>query len=100
MRLIVTPLAEADIEEIGDFIAIDNPGRAVSFAVELRGQCRKIAASPHTYRLRPELRSDIRSCVYGNYIIFFTHDEEAVRVLRVLHGARNIADLFNQRDEE
>ncbi len=31
MRLIVTPLAEADMEEIGDFIAIDNPGRAVSF---------------------------------------------------------------------
>ena len=42
MRLIFAPLATADLEEIGDFIALDNPHRALSFIRELRAQCRKI----------------------------------------------------------
>jgi len=31
MQCILSPLAEFDLEEIGDYIARDNPGRAVSF---------------------------------------------------------------------
>lgn len=94
-RLVITPLAENDIEEIGDYIAKDNPNRAVSFIAELRGQCRKLALSPQAYRLRHELGNDVRACVHGNYIIFFNHDEKNVRILRILHGARNISALFN-----
>lgn len=94
-RLVITPLAESDSEEIGDYIAIDNPDRALSFILELRGQCQIIALSPQAYRLRPELGSNIRSCVHGNYVIFFTHFEETVRILRILHGARNIPTLFD-----
>jgi plasmid stabilization system protein ParE len=37
-RLIITPLAESDIEDIGDYIAQDHPDRAVSFVAELRVQ--------------------------------------------------------------
>ena len=36
MRLVITPLAEQDIESIGDYIARDNPRRALSFIRELR----------------------------------------------------------------
>ncbi len=94
-RLVITPLAEIDTEEIGDYIANDNPDRAFSFIIELRGQCQKIALSPQAYRLRRELGHDIRSCAHGNYVIFFSHDEKDVRILRILHGARNISALFN-----
>ena len=48
-------LAEIDLETIGDYIAQDNPRRAVSFLAELRDQCSKIAKSPLAYRARPEL---------------------------------------------
>lgn len=94
-RLVITPLAESDIEEIGDYIANDNPDRALSFVIELRGQCLKIALSPQAYRLRRELGNDIRSCSHGNYVILFSHDEKDVSILRILHGARNISGLFN-----
>ena len=97
-RLIITPLAETDIEAIGDYIAEDNPDRAFSFTIELRGQCQKIALSPQAYRLRRELGDDIRSCAHGNYVIFFRHDEKDVRILRILHGARNVSALFNPSD--
>jgi len=36
MKLLITPLAAFDLEEIGDYIAQDNPFRAASFVAELR----------------------------------------------------------------
>jgi plasmid stabilization system protein ParE len=44
MRAHLTPQAEIDLEEVGDYIALDNPGRAVSFIREIRQHCEKIAA--------------------------------------------------------
>ena len=46
MRFIFAPLATADLEEIGDYIALDNPPWALSFVRELRAQCRKILDNP------------------------------------------------------
>jgi toxin ParE1/3/4 len=43
MRAHFTPQAEIDLEEVGDYIALDNPGRAVSFIREIRQHCEKIA---------------------------------------------------------
>jgi toxin ParE1/3/4 len=50
MRLVIKPLAEQDIEVIGDYIARDNPARAVCFVGELREQCMRIADNPLGYR--------------------------------------------------
>ena len=36
MQLLITPLAAFDLEEIGDYIAQDNPIRAGTFVAELR----------------------------------------------------------------
>ncbi len=93
-KLIVTPLAECDIEAIGDYIAQDNPQRAISFVRELFAQCKTIAGNPLGYRLRPELAEDLRSCAYGNYVIFFSATEQEVTIIRVLHGARDIPGEF------
>ena len=46
MRAYLTPQAEADLEEIGDYIALDNPRRAVPFIREIREHCEKIAEGP------------------------------------------------------
>jgi toxin ParE1/3/4 len=43
MRAHLTPQAEIDLEEIGDYIALDNPKRAVSFIREIRQHCERIA---------------------------------------------------------
>jgi len=55
MRLLITPLATHDLEEIGDYIVQDNPQRAASFIAELRAQCEKICLNPAGDRRRPEL---------------------------------------------
>jgi toxin ParE1/3/4 len=93
-RLVITPQAECDIEEIGDYIARDNVPRALSFIRELRAQCEKIAALPEAFRLRQELGEDIRSCAHGRYVIFFTVGVHEVTIIRILHGARDLSALF------
>jgi toxin ParE1/3/4 len=72
VRVTISPLAERDLEAIGDYIADDNPARAVSFVAELRDHCNTIARMPGAYRLRPELGKGVRSCAHGDYVIFLT----------------------------
>lgn len=92
MNLFFTLLAEKDLEEIGDYIAIDNPRRAISFIAELRGQCRKICLNPEGYRNRTELSEKIRSCAFGKYVIFFEAEDQQITIIRILHGARDLKE--------
>lgn len=93
MTLTLSPLAAQDIESIGDYIASDSPVRAVSFMEELYQQCQQIGETPTLYRQRPELGNNIRCCPYGRYLIFFTAQQNSVRIQRVLHSARDITQL-------
>jgi toxin ParE1/3/4 len=94
MRAHFTPQAEIDLEEIGDYIALDNPRRAVSFIGEMRQHCEKIAEGPHHYVVRPHLGDTIRICAHGNYVIVFERFDDGALILRVLHGARNVPGVL------
>ncbi|MFZ5451079.1 MAG: type II toxin-antitoxin system RelE/ParE family toxin [Thermodesulfobacteriota bacterium] len=95
MNCIFSAVAARDLEEIGDYIARDNPQRAVSFIQEIRGHCRKITAHPEAAPLRPVLGEGIRMAPFGRYLIFYTVHANNVRVERIIHGARNLPDLFD-----
>jgi len=41
MPCIFSPLAASDLEEIGDYIAQDNPHRALTFVREIRNVAKK-----------------------------------------------------------
>jgi toxin ParE1/3/4 len=99
MRVSISPLAERDLEAIGDYIADDNPSRALSFIAELRTQFATIARAPHAYRVHPELGEGIRSCAHGNYVIFFTATKSRLTIVRVLHGAMDIPVQFGGMPE-
>ena len=69
MRAYFTPRAEIDLEEIGDYIALDNPKRALTFIQEIRQHCERIGDRPMGYVARPDLGDTIRICAHGNYLI-------------------------------
>ena len=98
MKLSISPRAARDLEAIGDYIARDNPRRAVSFIREIRQQCRRIARLPASFSARFDLAAGLRMAVHSNYLILFRIVDRAVRVERVIHGARNlgIAELDPQ----
>ena len=90
MAAYFTPQAEIDLEEIGDYIALDNPRRAVTFIQEIRRQCEKIADTPMSYLARPDLGGAIRICIHGNYLVVFEPFADGALILRILHGARRL----------
>jgi toxin ParE1/3/4 len=94
MRAYLTPQAEIDLEKIGDYIALDNPKRAVTFIQEVRQHCERIADRPLGYVARPDLGDAIRICAHGNYLIVFEPYQDGALILRVLHGARNLPGVF------
>lgn len=95
MQVVFTVQAEQDLEEIGDYIAADNPDRALSFVREIRDHCNRIAAAPLAYAARPELGEGIRGCAHGRYLIVFQPASEEVLIVRVLHSARDLPALFS-----
>ncbi|WP_455425733.1 type II toxin-antitoxin system RelE/ParE family toxin [Dryocola sp. LX212] len=100
MKLGISPLAEHDLETIGDWIAQDNPVRAVSFTEELYQQCLLIAESPTLYRERPELGAGVRCSTYGRYLLLFRVLDSEVRIERVVHGARDVVNVFAGSDDK
>ena len=97
-RLVYTPQSKKDLNDIGLYIARDNPRRAMSFVRDLREQCRKITEASKAYRPRPELGKGLRSCTYGSYIVFFFEEPGLVRIVRVLHGAVDIEAQFAEEN--
>jgi toxin ParE1/3/4 len=95
-RLLLSPRAVADLEEIAEYIARDNPGRAASFVAELEAKCQAVAASPELYPARADLAPGLRTAVHGRYLVLYCDlpGEDTVRVERVLHSARNLPRLL------
>ncbi len=96
MNVIFSPLSENDLEAIGDYIAADNPHRAVSFIREMHEHCQKIADMPEAAPLREDIMPNVRMAAHGNFLIFYRVVEQDVRIERILHGARNIQALLQQ----
>lgn len=94
LRLIVLPAARDDLVEIGDFIAQDNPARAVSFLAEIEARMRDAAARPQSFPVRDDLHPGLRSARHGRYLIFFLIADGDARIVRVLHAARNLPGIL------
>ena len=50
----LSPQAVANLQEIGDYIARDNPQRAASFVAELLARTQRVAERPEAYPARLE----------------------------------------------
>lgn len=96
MRLEFSRFVESDLEAIADYIAEDNPKRAVSFIGEMRERIRAVGENPMVYRLRPELGKDARMTVVGRYVILFRVVGEIVRIERVVYGGRDLLAVLEQ----
>ncbi|MHA7870560.1 MAG: type II toxin-antitoxin system RelE/ParE family toxin [Salipiger thiooxidans] len=93
-RLVILPAARADLVDVADFIALDNPERAMSFVAEIEAKMGQIAERPESFPLRDDVYQGMRAARHGRYLIFFLNSEEEVQVVRVLHGARDLPGLF------
>ena len=90
MRVKFSPAARDDLVEIALYIARDNPARALTFVDELEAKCARLGAEPGIGTARPELGDAMRMLPHGRYFIFYRQGDAALRIERVMHGARDI----------
>lgn len=79
---------------LSEYIALDNPNRAVTFREEIRAEIRTISRNPLLYRLRPEIGSDVRMGIVGQYAILFQVSECGVTVERIVYAGRDLPALL------
>ena len=96
MRIEVSSLVEGDLDAIADYIAQDNPRRALSFLREIREQILALGHRPLRFRLRTELAEDARLALVGRYGILFSIRDDAVRVERVVYCTSDLLALLQQ----
>lgn len=85
--------ARADLAEIWDYIAQDDPKRATAFLREIEAVFETLASQPMIGRERLELGEAIRSFPIGRYVVYYQPWSDGVDVVRVLHAARDVARL-------
>ena len=93
-RVRVTPRAETDLEEIWLTIALENPPAADKLLRRIASKLERLAAFPEMGSSRPEIAPSAKVLVEGNYLILYEPVGNAVEVVRVVHGARDLHDLF------
>lgn len=99
----ISPRASDDLIEIWSFIADDSVANADVFIDRLYETIQVLGARPGSGRHRKELGPGIRSFPFGHYVIFYRDINRVIEIVRVLHGARDIGNIFGSpqsSDEE
>ena len=94
-RVIQSHDADFDLLEIWTHIARHRLDAADRLAERFDEVFHLLAASPHIGRAVEWLLPGLRRFPVGEYLVFFKPDEDGVRIVRVIHGARDITpELF------
>ena len=91
------PAAEADLEEIVTYVAVDDPRAALRLADRIEASLERLAGFPKLGRLPRD--EDLRAAGYrylviGEYLAFYTLEGRSVVVHRILPGRRDYRELL------
>jgi toxin ParE1/3/4 len=95
-KVIVSPLAQADIDEIWDHIARDSILNADRFVDRIERRFALLADNPGLGVAREDLRPGLRRFVHARYLIYYRAIRGGIEVVCVVHGARRQETLVRQ----
>ncbi len=87
MKLLWTPEAIQDRDDIYDYVETDNPAAALALDELFSEKAARLADHPGQGRLG-RVAGTRELVAHRNYILVYALAEDQVRVLRVLHAAR------------
>ncbi len=90
-------VAEDDLREIINYIALDNPAAATTLLDKIENSLSGLIAFPLLGKIPAEealAGMGYRFLTVGNYLIFYTFEEKIIWVHRIIHGARNYISLL------
>lgn len=93
----LTPAARADLRQLRDWLIVAaRRDRARGFVERLLAHCRRLAATPAAARSRPDYGEGVRSTVVAPYVIIYEPKGYGMRVLRIIHGNRDIDRVWRE----
>ena len=96
-RFFYTPDAAQDLADIGGHIARSSPSAAKKVIKEIRAAVRKLASQPGLGHLRPDLTPlQLRFWSVYSYLIIYDCERKPIEIIRVLHGARDVAEILRE----
>lgn len=98
-RIEIMPTAREGLLEIGEYIALDNPARAITFIDEITDSLQKsLSIFPYSGKVADDIEVDqeIRMWSHGNYISYYrvVEEKQLVEVLYVFNASRDMQALI------
>jgi toxin ParE1/3/4 len=93
-QLVRTARAEEDLIELWLYIAQDDPRAADTMLDRIDAACVRLSQNPGIGPTRPDLAPNLRYYVVGSYLVLYRQTADAIEIVRVVHGARQLPDLI------
>lgn len=95
-RRIISQLAIKDLEEIVDYLSIENIETGEKFIDEFEKKCLYLAKFPNVGRRYDDIKPSLRGLPLAGYIIFYRIVKDRVEIIRVVSGYRDLESLFRE----
>lgn len=92
---ILSEIADKDLEDIFDY-TLDEFGfdQAEKYLLEIEEIFQNLIINPQIGKKRDEIKQGLYSFPKDNHIIFYRILDNHIRIVRVLHGSRDIPKYF------
>ena len=102
LNLYIRPAASDDIDEIVDYLLGESVPAAQGFVKDLQ-KCFDLLTENPKIGVQREYRSAALSGMrmsplkkFSTYLVFYLSDDQTIDIVRVLHGRRDIEQLFSE----
>jgi len=92
MRLVRSATYRADLENITDYLARQNPSAALAMWDEIESQVVRLRAYPHSGR-SGRLKGTRELVVAGTPFVMVYAVEDSINLIRVVHGAQRWPEM-------
>jgi len=91
----LSPEAEQDLSDIFDYTEIEfGLDQAIQYLKDLEHCFIQLCSNPNIGHERTEIRVELYSFVSQSHVVFYRILNERLRVVRVLHGSRDLPRHF------
>jgi len=93
MQLLRTKQAEEDLIGLWSWVALDSEYAADALLDRLETRMQLLASFPQAGPARSDIRPGMRMLVVEEYLVLYRILPEAVEIVRVVHGRRDLGQL-------